>query len=137
MRNWLSADWTNSLILSEDGSVSVEFALWIPVIFFFFLLVTDASAAFMAQANMWHVAGDISRQLATGGLSEAGAHLELQKYGHYKMEIHPSNRTIAVVLSQSYSNIGTGMALSFFGDMEVKVFQHLENGVDLSSGEIS
>ena len=131
MGNWFSAERTKSRFLSEDGSVSVEFVLWVPLIFFFFLLVTDASAAFMAQANMWHIAGDISRQLATGGLSEAAAHIELQKYDHYTMKTYLSNRTIAVVLSQSYSNIGTGMALSFFGDMEVKVFQHLENGVDL------
>ncbi len=136
MGNWFSAERTKSRFLSEDGSVSVEFVLWVPLIFFFFLLVTDASAAFMAQANMWHIAGDISRGIATGRITGAQASQLLQEYGHYKMEIYPSAHTVAVMLSQSYSNIGTGMALSFFGDMEVQVFQLLENGVQLSSGEI-
>lgn len=108
-----------------------------PVIFFFFLLVTDASAAFMAQANMWHIAGDISRALATGRMEPNEAHQLLEQYGHFKLDIKPSGRTVAVLLSQPYSNIGTGMALSFIGDMQVQVFQQLENGVQLSSGEVS
>lgn len=137
MRAWSTAGQESPFFLSEDGSVSVEFALWIPVIFFFFLLVADASAAFMAQAQMWHVAGDVSRGLATGRITPTEAFQNIQGYGQYRMEIHPSGRTVSVLLSQSYSNIGTGMALSFFGDMEVRVFQLLENGVQLSSGEIS
>ena len=137
MRTSLTANRKRAFFLCEDGSVSVEFALWIPAIFFFFLLVADASAAFMAQAHMWHVAGDVSRGLATGRITQADASRLLQEYGQYKMEIHSAGRTVSVVLSQSYSNIGTGMALSFIGDMEVRVIQLLENGVQLSSGEIS
>jgi len=137
MRNWFSADWKKSLIWPEDGTVSVEFVLWVPVIFFFFLLVADASAAFMAQANMWHIAGEISRALATGRMVEAEAYLLLEQSGRYTLDIQPSGQTITVLLSQPFSNIGTGMVLSFVGDMEVKVFQQLETGVQLSSGGTS
>jgi hypothetical protein len=78
MRAWSTAGQESPFFLSEDGSVSVEFALWIPVIFFFFLLVADASAAFMAQAQMWHVAGDVSRGLATGRITPTEAFQNIQ-----------------------------------------------------------
>jgi len=119
----------------EDGSVSVEFVLWLPVLFFFILLVTDASAAFVAQAKMWHVAGDISRAIATGRITISEAHQFLDLHHQYTMNVQLSDANIAVQLSLPYSSFGTGIVLSFAGDMTVQVFQHLENGVQLS-GEI-
>lgn len=119
------------LVSSEDGSLSVEFALWVPVIFMVLMFVADASAAFFAQANMWHTAGYVARALATGTMSVSEAQQFLATYTRFTMEFVTFEQTLVVEFSQPFSDIGTGVALSFVGDMRVQVFQHLERGVTL------
>ena len=116
---------------SEDGSMSVEFALWVPVIFMTLMLIADTSAAFFAQANMWDSAGDISRALATGRISMAEAQQFISTHTRFQMEVGTIDNVIMVQLSRPFSDIGTGIALSFVGNLEVQAFQHVEEGVEL------
>lgn len=116
---------------SEDGSLSVEFTLWVPVIFMVLMLVVDTSAAFFAQANMWHLAGDVSRALAMGRTSVAEVQQMVNSRTPYSMEIQTFGDFFVLQLSRPFSDIGTGKALSLIGDMRVQVYQHLEQGVQL------
>ena len=119
------------LMTDEDGSLSVEFALWLPVIFIALMFVVDASAAFFAQANMWHVAGEISRALVTGQMSVAEAQAFIDTQTRFAMQIETVDQVLVVNLARPFSDIGTGVALSFVGDMRVQVFQHIVQEVRL------
>ena len=45
----------------EDGSVTIEFVLWLPLLMALVLMATDASVAFMRQSHMWQVSRDTAR----------------------------------------------------------------------------
>jgi hypothetical protein len=118
------------MLTSEEGSLSVEFALWMPVIFMILMFVADTSAALFAQANMWHIAGDISRAIATGRMSVAEAQHFLLEHTRYSIDVSLAGDMVLVQLSQPFADIGTGVTLSFVGDIQVQVFQHLEQGIN-------
>ena len=119
------------MLHEENGSVSVEYVLWTPAILLLMLLVTDASAAFIAQGAMWQSAGDVARAIATGriGLEEASQHLS-STVG-YSLAVQQQDELIAVRLSRPFDGIGTGLMLSLLGDMQVTIVQRLEPGVEL------
>ncbi len=120
-----------SLRREESGSISVEFVLWTPMIMALLLLVADASAAFLAQGAMWHAGGDISRAIATGRVSIEDATAFVGQTAGYTLSVQQTGELIAVRLSRPFDGIGTGMMLSFMGDMQVTVLQHIEPGVEL------
>lgn len=120
-----------NVLRSEDGSLSVELVLWVPVIFMTLMLITDATAAFLAHASMWHNASEISRALATGATSHAEAQQFVSTYTRTTMQVQTLDNILVVQLTRPFSDIGTGIALSFQGDLQVQVFQRIEEGVEL------
>lgn len=116
---------------AEDGSVTVEYALWVPALFIVFLLVADTAAAYFAQGRMWHVAGDVSRAVVTGRITQEQAEAFVTRHTSYKVEMAVlEDDVFALELSQPFSQVGTGMMLRLAGDMRVLVFQHFEEPDD-------
>ena len=62
---------------SEDGSSSVEFLIWVPVMVFFLTMTTDATLLMHEQQNLYNAARDASRQVALGQKNEEEAEDEL------------------------------------------------------------
>jgi Flp pilus assembly protein TadG len=60
-------------LLREQGGVTVEFVLWIPMLLAFMLLVADASLAFMRQASLLEVSRETARIVARHGLNAEAA----------------------------------------------------------------
>jgi Flp pilus assembly protein TadG len=52
-----------------EGSVTIEFVMWLPVLFFMLLLVVDASVMFMTQSNYWSVSRDTARLVSRHALT--------------------------------------------------------------------
>src|ERR1051326_3334366 len=48
----------------DDGTVTVEFMLWMPLIFTIILFTVDVALIYLKQADMWNVARDISRRMS-------------------------------------------------------------------------
>jgi Flp pilus assembly protein TadG len=48
----------------DEGTVTVEFMLWLPLIFTIILFTVDVALIYLKQADMWNVARDISRRLS-------------------------------------------------------------------------
>jgi Flp pilus assembly protein TadG len=63
----------NALIRGKDGLVSVEFVLWMPVFFLILAFTADACVLYLMQADMWNVARDTARRMATGQLTTTAA----------------------------------------------------------------
>lgn len=53
---------------SEDGSITIEAVLWLPLYLMFFALVADVSLLFHAQAKATRIAQDINRLAVIGYL---------------------------------------------------------------------
>ena len=52
------------LLASDAGSVSVEFMLWMPLVFLIILFTVDVALIYLKQADMWNVARDQARRLS-------------------------------------------------------------------------
>jgi len=52
------------LAKSDDGAVTVEFMLWMPLIFTIILFTVDVALIYLKQADMWTVARDQSRRMS-------------------------------------------------------------------------
>jgi Flp pilus assembly protein TadG len=57
----------------SDGSVTVEFVLWLPVFLSVIMLSTDASVLFMRQSNFWNVSRETARIVSRHGLDAVAA----------------------------------------------------------------
>ena len=62
-----------SMVRSEDGAVSVDFVMWVPILFAIILLATDATLAFMRQSQMWQVSRETARVVSRYGMDELTA----------------------------------------------------------------
>jgi len=58
--------WTRrvGVLAADAGTVSIEFMLWMPIIFTIILFATDVALIYLNQANMWTAARDQARILS-------------------------------------------------------------------------
>lgn len=49
---------------TDDGTVTVEFMLWVPLIFTIILFSIDVALIYLKQADMWNVARDQARRMS-------------------------------------------------------------------------
>ncbi len=94
----------------EDGSITVEFVLWFPVIILIMSLLADSTMAFARQSHMWRVSTEVTRMHATGAFSSTseaeafGASLSQGRVG-YTVSVNENNgmvtTTVSVPLSSS------------------------------------
>ena len=60
-------------VKDETGAVTVEFVLWVPVFVLILAITVDASVLFLTQSNLWSIARDTTRIMATGRLLDGTA----------------------------------------------------------------
>jgi Flp pilus assembly protein TadG len=94
----------------EQGAVTIEFVLWVPVFVSMLVFVTDASIIYLTHSEMWNVARDTTRRMTTRQFTtvseardHAAAHLFL---GERTYVIDPDfgtemNVTIAISLDDA------------------------------------
>jgi len=58
---------------NDEGSVTIEFVLWLPLLFALILIATDASVAFMRQSQMWQVSRDTARIVSRYAMDDTAA----------------------------------------------------------------
>lgn len=56
--------------MEENGGVLIEGVLWLPVMFWLFVLAADVSVLFMNQARIKSVMQEAGRQMAVGSIEE-------------------------------------------------------------------
>ncbi len=55
-----------AFLRGNRGSITIEFVIWMPVFLAILGIMTDAATMYIRQANMWNVARDAARGMATG-----------------------------------------------------------------------
>lgn len=68
---------------NDEGSVTVEFVLWVPIFVLILAITVDATILFKTQANLWTVARDTGRQMSTGLFTNSQA----EAYGQAQLGI--------------------------------------------------
>ena len=66
---------------SEDGGVTIEFVLWMPLLVAFLFFATDVTLAFMRQSHLWQVSRDTARIVSRYGMDEVEAELYAAQQG--------------------------------------------------------
>ncbi|QHQ36139.1 TadE/TadG family type IV pilus assembly protein [Algicella marina] len=69
------------LLKEEDGSSTVEIALWLPIFFLIIATSVDFSLIFSKNAQMWDVARDSARRMATYSMDGE----EAKTYAHSRV----------------------------------------------------
>jgi Flp pilus assembly protein TadG len=55
---------------NEDGAVTVEFVLWLPVFLVILVLIVDTTMIYSAEARLWDAARDAARQMSLYQITE-------------------------------------------------------------------
>jgi Flp pilus assembly protein TadG len=74
----------------DEGSVSVEFAIWTPAFLAVILLGADTSLSFSRQSNYWNVAYETARIVSRHGMDSADAVTHAKgemEIGSYRPEV--------------------------------------------------
>jgi Flp pilus assembly protein TadG len=123
------------LLAREDGTISVEFALWTPIFVALVMLCADVSLTFMRQASLWDVSRDTARIVARHGFdrqeAERYAAANARFSGHVpaiSVEIDPEAALVTVTMESAMRDLAPfgilGTALG--GTVEIRVVQRLE-----------
>lgn len=62
-----------AFLSSEKAAVSIDFLLWVPILFAIVILATDATIAFMRQSHLWQVSRETARIVSRYGMDESTA----------------------------------------------------------------
>lgn len=93
----------------EDGSSTIEFVMWMPLLAFILFLVVDTSLVFVGQTNLLKVTADVSRQLSVGALNdtEVDAYFEARGYdpGQVTAKVERSGKTVRINSSLPVSTL--------------------------------
>lgn len=120
-------------VKDETGSVTIEFVLWVPVFVLILAITVDASILFLTQANLWSIARDTTRFMATGLLSDVGA----EAYALDRMAAWGANTTIiasrdanlvSLSMSVPISDVSPFNIVGSFtsGNIGIALDQHIE-----------
>jgi Flp pilus assembly protein TadG len=71
----------------DDGSTTIEFVLWLPLLMAVLIVAMDASVLYMRQSNMWQVSRDTARIVSRHGMDEAAAEIYARNEATYSNHI--------------------------------------------------
>jgi Flp pilus assembly protein TadG len=124
-----------SFCRATDGSITVEFVMWVPVFLMIFLAITDASLMFMHQSNFWNVSRDTARIVSRHGLDAEAAEAYARgnaAFGSYSPDVdvvvNEQAATVTVTISGKTAAMAPFGVLGFaVGDrISTRVTQSLE-----------
>lgn len=110
----------------ESGSVTIEFVLWVPVFVLILALTVDISILFMTRANLWAVARDTTRYMATGLYSNDDAEDYaagiVSRWGEdYTIDASRDGNLVTMEISVAMSDVSPINILSLFSEGNIRV----------------
>ncbi|SFB79256.1 TadE/TadG family type IV pilus assembly protein [Tropicimonas isoalkanivorans] len=104
----------------EDGSVTIEFVLWVPFFAIFLLFAVDATLVFMRQSQMWQISRETARIVSRYGMDEVTAETFAKAYG----TVGSTTPTVDVILGTAEVSVDMQLplaALAPFGILKFAV----------------
>lgn len=107
----------NAFKKKEDGSVTIEFVLWLPLLMAFVLMATDASVAFMRQSHIWQVSRDTARIVSRYGMTPTAAETYAQTNARFgdttpMVSVTPGSGEVVVAITTP------ARAMTIFGTLD-------------------
>ncbi|SFP16587.1 TadE/TadG family type IV pilus assembly protein [Tranquillimonas alkanivorans] len=81
----------------RDGSSTIEFLLWLPLMVFFLVLAVQVSILFLAQSSYWNVARETARLVSRHAMDATAA----QAYATERATLFGTAPTVAVTTGAS------------------------------------
>ncbi|WP_216665530.1 TadE/TadG family type IV pilus assembly protein [Pseudoruegeria sp. HB172150] len=118
---------------SEDGTISVEYALWAPAILLTFIFIADLAFALTLNATMWHGSRDTARALSIHRINEEQAVPYLKERliapgRDYAFDVEVDARAVTVSVSIPFSDAGVTNTISRYikGNFVARVMMYRE-----------
>lgn len=117
---------------NEDGAVTVEFVLWVPVFVIILMLVVDASMLFVTQSNFWGVARDSARRVAVNTMTDTEAETWAEDEATFgsvvpDVDVESSGGNVTVTISTPFSDVDVFGILGISGlSLVAEVTQRIE-----------
>lgn len=114
--------------------MTVEFALWTPFLFYVLLLVINVSMLMAEQTQMWRVASDAGRRVASGALAATAVPTFVEKQSRsgkpYTGSAVEAGGTVTVTVSIPFRDvtIAGGLPGSGASVLRATVAQRVEPG---------
>jgi hypothetical protein len=104
----------------ENGSVSLEVALWSPLIIAMFMVIVDFSYSMTLHANMWHATRTTARALSQHNITETESEAYLKSLllfpdRDYRVQVEVSDREIQVDVELDGAQAALTPAYRFYG----------------------
>lgn len=118
---------------NDEGAVTVEFVLWVPVFVLILMLVVDASMLFVAQSNFWGVARDTARRVAINSMTNAEADTWATAEAAFgsiapEVDVLSAGGNVEVTISTPFSDVDVFGLMGLSGlDLVAEVTQRIEN----------
>jgi Flp pilus assembly protein TadG len=112
----------------DEGNVTVEFVLWVPVLCAVLMLFVDTSLAYMSQSNFWNISREtariVSRHAFDASAAEAYARSRIT-LGDYEPDVQVSINGHAVTVTIS----ALSSAVTPFGILDFALDQRISASV--------
>jgi Flp pilus assembly protein TadG len=108
----------------DEGNVTVELVLWVPVLCAILMLFVDTSLAYMSQSNFWNISREtariVSRHAFDASAAEAYARsrLDLGTY-HPDVQVSINGQAVTVTISALSSAVTPFGILDFALDQRI------------------
>lgn len=117
----------------NDGTVSVEFVIWLPFCVLLMAFVIDVSLLFMSQSNYWSISRDTARLVARHAMDDETAisYAEMQAshlFGSPAASVEVGPSTVTVMLATPAKDIMFFDGLGFARELVIsaRITQALE-----------
>ena len=109
IRNVLAPLKKGRFLKSENGAVSVDFVMWMPVLMAILIIATDATMGFMRQSHMWQTSREAARIVSRYGMDEATAEAYVKqvtrigdKFGDVDVAFTPGEVSVTLSMETRY-----------------------------------
>ena len=109
IRNVLAPLKKGRFLKSENGAVSVDFVMWMPVLMAILIIATDATMGFMRQSYMWQTSREAARIVSRYGMDEATAEAYVKqvtrigdKFGDVDVAFTPGEVSVTLSMETRY-----------------------------------
>lgn len=123
--------WLDRFRRDEQGSATIEFVLWLPIIAALLVVMIDATTLYITHTEMWNVARDTARRMVTGAVlteAEAEAHaanaMKLRDYPYYieaNYDLSSGAEVIIGLRVNDMSIVGYSLLTIFGADIMARV----------------
>jgi len=113
------------MVRDEQGAVTIEFVLWVPIITGLLVTAIDATTLYVTHTEMWNVARDTARRMVTGKFrteAEAEAYaasaMNMRSAPYTIKASYDKDDVVEVIIAIGFSDIsiaGYGSPLVIFG----------------------